>query len=161
MLTQKLDGTKRNMANEGELAAELAKLGFSTIEAAEYTEEEKAYIFELATVVVLPVGAGMVNLLFAAPHARVIFLCPPSLTAYLGQNMCDWTRDWFVPHFLYHLQMQSTVLRQVRRVANHGSGFNGGWALTSIANTTATIRRCMEGTVEQTNCAAIPTRPTG
>ena len=96
VLTQKLDGTKRNMANEGELAAELAKLGFSTIEAAEYTEEEKAYIFEIATVVVLPVGAGMVNLLFVAPHARVIFLCPPSLTAYLGQNMCDWTRDWFV-----------------------------------------------------------------
>lgn len=61
VLSQHLDGTKRAMANEGELARALIGIGFSVVEAAEYREEEKAYIFELATTVVLPVGAVRTN----------------------------------------------------------------------------------------------------
>lgn len=54
----KLDGTKRTNMNEVELARALQGLGFAVVEAAEYTEEEKAYILEAAKVVVVPVGAG-------------------------------------------------------------------------------------------------------
>lgn len=58
VVTMKLDGTKRVMQNEADFAQRLQGLGFSVVEAAEYTEEEKAYILETAKVVVLPVGAG-------------------------------------------------------------------------------------------------------
>ena len=58
VITMKLDGTKRVMQNEVDFMQQLQGLGFSVVEAAEYTEEEKAYIFETAKVVVLPVGAG-------------------------------------------------------------------------------------------------------
>jgi capsular polysaccharide biosynthesis protein len=58
VVTMKLDGTKRVMQNEADFAQRLRGLGFSVVEAAEYTEEEKAYILETAKVVVLPVGAG-------------------------------------------------------------------------------------------------------
>ena len=43
--------------------------GFSVVEAADYSEAEKGYIFELATTVVLPIGAGMTNLIWAARGA--------------------------------------------------------------------------------------------
>ena len=58
VLTMKLDGGKRDMHNEAEFAQQLQGLGFSVMQAAEYTEEEKAYILETANVVVVPVGAG-------------------------------------------------------------------------------------------------------
>ena len=61
MLSQHLDGAKRAMANEQELAQSLTAIGFSVVEAADYSEAEKAYIFELATTVVLPVGAVRAN----------------------------------------------------------------------------------------------------
>ena len=152
VMTQHLDGTGRSLANEGELASALQGKGFSVVEAADFSEEEKAYIFELATTVVVPIGAGMVNLIFAARGAKVVFLCPPSLTSYQGQNMCDWPRDWFVKHFLGHMQMQSTVLRQARG-RGPSNGFNGGWALTSVPNTVATIERCVNGRVQATDCS--------
>ena len=49
------------MANEGELAQSLQRIGFSVVEAADYNVMEKAYIFELATTVVVPVGAVRAN----------------------------------------------------------------------------------------------------
>lgn len=75
-----LDGTKRSLINEAEFAAALKQqLGFSVVNAAELTEQEKAFVFGIASVVVLPLGAGMTNLIWAAPHARVVMLCPPSM----------------------------------------------------------------------------------
>lgn len=177
VISQHLDGGKRALDNEAQLATALQGLGFSVVEAADYSEEEKAYIFELATVVVIPIGAGMTNLIWVHENARVVFICPPSLTAYQGQNsentlsqfpsqpdflgcgserslvstVCDWTRDWFASKFLSHLKMQSTVLRQARRKGG-GSGFNGGWELNDVAATVATVQRCMTGTVGKTDC---------
>jgi capsular polysaccharide biosynthesis protein len=58
VITQNLDGTQRNMENEAELGEQLHGLGFAVVEAAEFSEEEKSYIFENAKVVVLPIGAG-------------------------------------------------------------------------------------------------------
>jgi capsular polysaccharide biosynthesis protein len=58
VITQNLDGTQRNMENEAELGEQLYGLGFAVVEAAEFSEEEKSYIFENAKVVVLPIGAG-------------------------------------------------------------------------------------------------------
>ena len=135
VLTQKLDGGKRNCQNEGELAAALGKLGFAVVEAADYTEEEKAYILERAAVVVLPIGAGMTNLIFAAKNAKVVMLCPPSLTSFKGQNMCDWPRDHYVPKFLSHLQMTTTILR-------HGRGTGGGGGFNVRANPKPPVLLC-------------------
>ena len=135
VLTQKLDGGKRNCQNEGELAAALGKLGFAVVEAADYTEEEKAYILERAAVVVLPIGAGMTNLIFAAKNAKVVMLCPPSLTSFKGQNMCDWPRDHYVPKFLSHLQMTTTILR-------HGRGTGGGGGFNVRANPKPPVSLC-------------------
>ena len=58
VLKQKLDGTGRDMQNEAELTEQLQGHGFAVVEAAEFSEEEKAYILENAKVVVVPVGAG-------------------------------------------------------------------------------------------------------
>jgi hypothetical protein len=47
----------------------------------------------------------MTNLVWAAAQAKVVFLCPPSLTELNGQNMCDWARDYYIQFYLKHLQM--------------------------------------------------------
>jgi hypothetical protein len=49
----------------------------------------------------------MTNLIWAAPGAKVVFLCAPSITVFKGQNMCDWARDYYIPIYLKHLQMVS------------------------------------------------------
>ena len=49
----------------------------------------------------------MTNLIWAAPGAKVVFLCSPSLTVFKGQNVCDWARDYYIPIYLKHLQMVS------------------------------------------------------
>ena len=85
----------------------------------DYTEEEKAYIFERASLIVLPIGAGMTNLIWAADHAKVVFLCAPSLQSsdVMGQSICDWPRDWFVGQYLSHKKMQAVVLRHGKLAA--------------------------------------------
>ena len=50
------------MTNEQELAKGLVGLGFTIVNAAGFSEQEKSYIFGLAKVIVLPIGAGMTNL---------------------------------------------------------------------------------------------------
>lgn len=57
-ISHRLDGEERAMQNEEELGRQLQELGFSVVQAADYSEEEKAYIFENSKVVVLPMGAG-------------------------------------------------------------------------------------------------------
>ena len=52
----------RTQTNENDLSAGLQRLGFVVVEAAKFTEQEKAYVFGAATVIVLTVGAGMTNL---------------------------------------------------------------------------------------------------
>ena len=85
----------------------------------DYAEEEKAYIFERASLIVLPIGAGMTNLIWAAGHAKVVFLCAPSLQAsdVMGQSSCDWPREWFVGQYLSHKKMQAVVLRHGKLAA--------------------------------------------
>ena len=78
------------MTNEGELTSQLVARGFAAVSAAEYTEQEKAFILSKARMVVLPVGAGMTNLIWVPRGARVVFLCAPSLTTLMGQSFCDW-----------------------------------------------------------------------
>ena len=50
------------MTNEDNLGDAMADQGFKIVNTAGYSEQEKAYIFEPAKVVVLPLGAGMTNL---------------------------------------------------------------------------------------------------
>ena len=88
-----------------------------------------------AAVVVLPIGAGMTNLIFAAKNAKVVMLCPPSLTSFKGQNMCDWPRDHYIPKFLSHLQMTTTILR-------HGRGTGGGGGFNVRAAPKPPVLRC-------------------
>ena len=123
------------MTNEGELTSQLVARGFAAVSAAEYTEQEKAFILSKARMVVLPVGAGMTNLIWAPHGSRVVFLCAPSLTSFMGQSFCDWPRDSFVKEILGHLEMRSVVLRHATPAA--AGSLNQGWALRDVA---ATVR---------------------
>ena len=129
------------MMNEGELTSLLVARSFSAVSAAEYTEQEKAFILSKARMVVLPVGAGMVNLIWAPRGARVVFLCAPSLTSFMGQSFCDWPRDSFVKEILGHLEMRSVVLRHAKPAA--GGSLNQGWALRDVAATVRLTAACV------------------
>ena len=138
-----LDGVKRPLKNAAELIRRLEVLSFSIVDAAEFSEEEKSYIFSLAKVIVLELGAGMTNLIFAGYGATAVFLCAPSLTDFEGQDMCDWPRDIFVPIFLEHLNIRPVVLREGKGsyspVGFHDRDYNHPWELRNVNDTVSKI----------------------
>ena len=130
-------------------------MGFSVIQASDLNEQEKAYVLQLATTIVVPLGAGMTNLVFAQQaKARVVLLCPPTykISENSGVVLCDWPRDWWVGKFLAHLHLNATVLNHGQRLKSKGVGRNQPWSLKSVDGTVATIRRCMNGAVLDRDC---------
>ena len=67
---------------------------------------------------------SITNLLWAAPQAKVVFLCPPSLTETNGQNMCNWARDYYIPVYLKHLQMVSCAVPAIAELPTDICGFH-------------------------------------
>ncbi len=65
---------RRRVGNEAELRTALAAVGFETVYAEDLTWEEQIAVFRAARVVVAPHGAGLANLVFCAPGARVVEL---------------------------------------------------------------------------------------
>ena len=63
---------KRKVVNEQELIEALAALGFESIEAESLRLADQARLFSEAELVVGAHGAGLTNILFAAPGTRVI-----------------------------------------------------------------------------------------
>jgi hypothetical protein len=162
VITMKLDGGGRQMVgdfcithyvaksrltcchvqtNFRDLIKHLNMFQFQTVNAAEFSEEEKAYIFQEANVIVLEIGAGLTNLLFAPPGAKVIFLCPPSMDKVrAGNNMCDWAKEHYVSKFLRHLNIDSTVLRHGVFDGGPNKSLNQKWHLRSVEATIAAIK---------------------
>ena len=74
--TEKTSGNKRQIANMLEIA-ELARLyGYFVVDPAELSFREQKALFREARVVISPLGAAMVNLVFAPKGCKVIALSP-------------------------------------------------------------------------------------
>lgn len=70
------DSSRRKLANEAELEAALADLGFSVVCPGHLSFEDQVRLFRNAEVIVSPHGAGLANVLFCRPGTRVIELMP-------------------------------------------------------------------------------------
>ena len=66
------DTAVRRIANETDLAAALARLGFEILSLAGRTLAEQAALFDAAAVIVAPHGASLANLIFCRPGTRVL-----------------------------------------------------------------------------------------
>lgn len=71
------DATVRRLVNEDEVAALLAGLGFEVVELSGLDFEAQAELFAQASAIAGVHGAGLANLVFAAPGARVFEIMPP------------------------------------------------------------------------------------
>jgi FkbM family methyltransferase len=68
------DAASRRVVNEDEVMAVLGKLGFEKVVLSGLPIEEQIGLFSKARVIVGPHGAGLTNLLFSAPGAKVVEL---------------------------------------------------------------------------------------
>ena len=75
----------RKVANEEEILPILAGRGFVRIELEELSLSAQIALFSEAEAVVAPHGAGLTNLIWCAPHTRVLELFSP-----LYVNLCYW-----------------------------------------------------------------------
>ncbi len=66
----------RALSNEGEIVDALAQRGFACVHLERLVMSEQARLFQEAEMVVAPHGAGLANMVFAAPGLRVIELLP-------------------------------------------------------------------------------------
>ncbi|TGE14049.1 glycosyltransferase family 61 protein [Hymenobacter elongatus] len=73
------DAAFRRVRNEADVEALLAPYGFETYALSELSLLEKAALFAGARVVIGPVGAGLVNILFCAPGTSLIEFLPRNL----------------------------------------------------------------------------------
>lgn len=71
------DAPARKIANEAELIRLLDGHGFVTVKLSELSFAEQASVFENADVIVAGHGAGLSNLVFCRPGAKVIEIMPP------------------------------------------------------------------------------------
>ena len=130
----------------------LTRIGFAIVQASDYTEEEKSYIFEMATTIVLPAGAGITNVVYVKEkHASLVLLCPPSLQSVdnlSGIVPCSWLKNWFAKRYLSHLELDVDVVTHgiiegTKKVNTHGSE-NRPWRLQDVGQTVADIRRYVD-----------------
>ena len=79
------DARYRRLRNEREVRAVLDPLGFVTVDCTELSVGEQAELFASASVVIAPHGAGLTNIVFCRPGAKVVEFFSP---AYV--NGCYW-----------------------------------------------------------------------
>ncbi len=77
LLVSRADAPVRRIANHAEIEAMLAPLGFATIVPGRLAFAEQIAAFRDATHVVAPHGAGLANILFAAPGTHVLEVFHP------------------------------------------------------------------------------------
>jgi capsular polysaccharide biosynthesis protein len=70
------DSSRRQLANEAELEAALADLGFSVVSPGNLSFEDQVRLFRSAEFIVSPHGAGLANVLFCRPGTRLMELMP-------------------------------------------------------------------------------------
>jgi capsular polysaccharide biosynthesis protein len=81
------DVQRRRLVNEPEIAAQLASRGFVSVQLEQLTVAAQAKLFANARCVVAPHGAGLANLVFAAPGTRVVELFHPDVLTPCYQNL--------------------------------------------------------------------------
>ena len=77
LFISRADVTLRGLANEPEVIARLAGLGFRSVTPGQLSVAEQAAVFAGAEVVVAPHGAGLANLVFTRPGTKVLELLSP------------------------------------------------------------------------------------
>ena len=88
----------RKIANEEEILPILASRGFARIELEEISLSAQIALFSEAEAVVSPHGAGLTNLIWCAPHTKVLELFSP-----LYVNLCYWAIASVVESDYYYL----------------------------------------------------------
>jgi capsular polysaccharide biosynthesis protein len=78
---------KRRLVNELELEARLKHLGFAIVQPEQLPVAEQAKLLGSATCIVAPHGAGLTNMLFAPPGARLIELLHPDFQSTCYKNL--------------------------------------------------------------------------
>ncbi|MCB2378021.1 glycosyltransferase family 61 protein [Hymenobacter sp. BT635] len=90
------DAAFRRVRNEAEVEALLAAYGFESYALSELSLREKAALFSGARLVVGPVGAGLINILFCAPGTPLIEFLPRNLV--VGDYL-ELTSRLQMPHY--------------------------------------------------------------
>ena len=86
---------RRRLLNEAELAIRLKDLGFVTIQPERISVAEQAALFSAARCVVAPHGAGLTNMVFAPPGARLLELFHPQHRNTCYQNLAAACRQHY------------------------------------------------------------------
>jgi len=84
------DAGSRKFVNEDEIIRMLEARGFEALELSDYSFAEKIKIFAGADAIVSLIGAGMTNVMFCPPHAKVLELHPSSFVNYLYMAICGY-----------------------------------------------------------------------
>ncbi|MDP5168836.1 MAG: glycosyltransferase family 61 protein [Bacteroidia bacterium] len=88
------DAPKRKVVNEAEIISRLEKMGFTSFALSNYSLRQAIQLFRKAEIIVAPHGAGLTNLLFCTPGARVLELFS----------------DKFVNHYFYEFANHLNLL---------------------------------------------------
>jgi capsular polysaccharide biosynthesis protein len=82
------DSPARVLRNEGEVIAELSARGYTPVTLSGLDLDVQAALFSQAEHIVAPHGAGLTNLVFATPGARITELMPDRLMNWCYRRLC-------------------------------------------------------------------------
>ena len=88
------DAASRRILNEAALLAALRPLGFETVTLASRTVAKQIALFKGADEIVMPHGAGCVNMVFSRPGVRIIELMPASYQHPMWGYWAKWLGHW-------------------------------------------------------------------
>ena len=87
--------TSRRIANEKALMDGLAPMGFEHITLCGLSVIDQAKLFHSASIIVAPLDAGLMNMLFASPSTALIEIAPQSYQHPLFWNVAKWLGHWY------------------------------------------------------------------
>ncbi len=82
------EDAKRTLLNQSEIVAALAQLGFQAVSPEQFSIEQQRELFSQAEIVVGVSGAGLANVIFCQPGARVVEIQPSLGRGIWVRNVC-------------------------------------------------------------------------